>query len=172
MKLFRSVLFWTHLTAGVLASVVILVMSFTGVVLALKPQIQDWVERDVRYVTPQDSPRLSAQRLMTAVKEATPDASPESIALARDPELAASVGLGREGTVYVNPYTGAILGDGSERTSRFFQSMTSWHRYMGATGEIAGVGQIGHRRQQPGVPAAGGDRSVHLVAEAASRPST
>ena len=52
MKRFRSILFWTHLTAGVLASVVIFVMSFTGVVLALKPQIQEWVERDVRQVTP------------------------------------------------------------------------------------------------------------------------
>ena len=55
-------LFWTHLTAGVLAGIVILVMSFTGVVLALKPQIQNWIERDVRYVTPQATPRLGAAR--------------------------------------------------------------------------------------------------------------
>jgi uncharacterized iron-regulated membrane protein len=79
MKLFRSVLFWCHLTAGVLASVVILVMSFTGVVLAFKPQIQDWIERDVRYVTPRNSPRLSAHHLLTAVKNAKPEASPQSI---------------------------------------------------------------------------------------------
>jgi uncharacterized iron-regulated membrane protein len=141
MKLFRSILFWTHLTTGVLASVVILVMSFTGVVLALKPQIQNWIERDVRYVTPQDPPRLGVHRLMTAVKDAKPDAAPQSIALARDPESAATVGLGREGNVYVNPYTGAILGTGSERTTRFFQSMTSWHRYMGGTGEYRAAGK-------------------------------
>jgi uncharacterized iron-regulated membrane protein len=141
LKLGRSILFWTHLTAGVLASVVILVMSFTGVVLALKPQIQGWIERDVRYVTPQASPRLSAHQLLMAVKDAKPDASPASLALARDPALAATVNLGREGNVYVNPYTGAILGTGSARTTEFFQTMTSWHRYLGATGEYRATGR-------------------------------
>jgi uncharacterized iron-regulated membrane protein len=141
MKTFRSVLFWTHLTAGVLASAVILTMSFTGAVLALKPQIQAWIERDVRIVTPLDSPRLGAHELLTAVKEARPGASPQSLALPRDPAAAATVSLGRDGNVYVNPYTGAILGSGSARTNEFFQSMTSWHRYMGATGEYRATGR-------------------------------
>ena len=141
MKLLRSVLFWSHLTAGVLASVVILVMSFTGVVLALKPQIQNWIERDVRYVTPQSSPRLSASKLLTAVKDAKLETFPQSLALARDPAAAAAVNLGREGNLYVNPYTGAILGAGSARTTEFFQSMTSWHRYIGATGEYRPTGR-------------------------------
>jgi uncharacterized iron-regulated membrane protein len=141
MKRFRSILFWSHLTAGVLASVVILVMSFTGVVLALKPQIQDWLERDVRYVTPQGSPRLSPRQLLDAVKRAKPEASPQTLALARDPATAAAIGLGREGSVYVDPYTGAILGSGSARTAQFFQSMTSWHRYMGASGEYRATGR-------------------------------
>jgi uncharacterized iron-regulated membrane protein len=141
MKLFRSILFWSHLTAGVLASVVILVMSFTGVVLALKPQIQNWIERDVRYVTPTDSPRLSAQQLLTAVNVAKPETPPQSLAVARDPRMAATVSLGREGNVYVNPYTGTLLGTGSPRTTQFFQSMTSWHRYLGATGEYRAAGR-------------------------------
>ncbi|MEO8259348.1 MAG: PepSY domain-containing protein [Acidobacteriota bacterium] len=141
MKLFRSVLFWTHLTAGAVTAVVILVMSFTGVVLALKPQIQDWVERDVRYVTPPGSPRLGAHALLTAVKTANPAASPQTLVLASDPGTAATVNLGRDGTVYVDPYTGAVLGTGSAATTRFFQSMTSWHRYMGATGEYRATGR-------------------------------
>ena len=53
MKQLRTALFWLHLLCGVVAGLVILVMSGTGVILALKPQIQDWIERDVRYVTPQ-----------------------------------------------------------------------------------------------------------------------
>lgn len=141
MKRFRSVLFWVHLSAGVAAGVVILVMSFTGAVLALKPQIQNWVDRDVRYVTPSGAPRLGAHELLNAVKDARPDTSPQSLALDRDPEMAATVNLGREGNVYVNPYTGAILGAQSLRTSQFFQSMTSWHRYMGATGESRATGR-------------------------------
>ena len=33
MKLFRTVLFWCHLSVGVLAGVMVLVMSVTGVLL-------------------------------------------------------------------------------------------------------------------------------------------
>src|SRR3954469_17146624 len=103
MKLFRSMLFWTHLTAGVLGGTVIFVMSFTGVVLALKPQIQNWIERDVRYVTPQSSPRLGAREILIAVQAAKPEWSPQSVSLSRDPAIAAAVSVGRTGNVYVNP---------------------------------------------------------------------
>jgi len=140
MKRFRSILFWLHLLSGVTAATVILVMSATGVILALKPQIQNWIERDVRYVTPQPV-RLGAQQLLAAVKTAKPESSPQSLTVARDPALAATVSLGREGNLYVNPYTGAILGTGSARTNEFFQSMTNWHRYLGATGESRATGR-------------------------------
>jgi uncharacterized iron-regulated membrane protein len=140
MKRFRTALFWLHLLSGVTAATVILIMSVTGVILALKPQLQDWVERDVRYVSPQPV-RLGAQQLLAAVKAAKPESSLQSLTVARDPALAATVSLGREGNLYVNPYTGAILGAGSARTSEFFQSMTNWHRYLGAAGESRATGR-------------------------------
>ena len=141
MKRFRSVLFWCHLAAGVSGAVVILVMSFTGAVLALKPQIQNWVDHDVRFVTASTAPRLGARELLEAVTRARPDVVPQSMTIDRDPDAAATVGLGPDGSLYVNPYTGAVLGAPSARTSRFFQSMTSWHRYMGATGEYRATGR-------------------------------
>ncbi len=140
MKQLRTAVFWLHLLSGVTAGTVILIMSATGVVLALKPQIQNWIERDVRSVAPQPA-RLGAQRLLAAVKDARPDSSPQSLTVARDPAIAAIVGLGREGNLYVNPYTGAILGTGSARTTEFFQSMTNWHRYLAATGEYRATGR-------------------------------
>jgi uncharacterized iron-regulated membrane protein len=85
MKLFRTVLFWTHLTSGVLAGIVILIMSFTGVALALKPQILNFVERDVRFVTPQDTPRLATSQLLAAVAAARPGSSPQTLIVDRDP---------------------------------------------------------------------------------------
>ncbi|CAN5799823.1 hypothetical protein BH23GEM5_BH23GEM5_06000 [soil metagenome] len=48
MKLFRTVLFWCHLSVGVLAGVVVLVMSVTGVLLTYQRQITAWA--DVRGV--------------------------------------------------------------------------------------------------------------------------
>jgi uncharacterized iron-regulated membrane protein len=48
MKLFRTVLFWCHLSVGVLGGVVVLVMSVTGVLLTYQRQITAWA--DVRGV--------------------------------------------------------------------------------------------------------------------------
>lgn len=140
MKRFRKLLFWLHLFAGVTAGAVILIMSGTGVILALKPQIQNWIDRDVRYVTPQPS-RLGMQELLGAVKSARPESSPQSLTLARDPALAVTVGTGPGGNLYVNPYTGAVLGSGSLRTTEFFQSMTNWHRYLAMSGESRATGR-------------------------------
>ena len=44
MKSFRKLLFWCHLTAGVTAGIVILIMSVTGVLLAYEKQIISWAD--------------------------------------------------------------------------------------------------------------------------------
>jgi len=57
--MFRKIIFWSHLFAGVSASLVIFSMSFTGVVLMYEPQISDYSERSSRWVTPSaDAKRL------------------------------------------------------------------------------------------------------------------
>jgi uncharacterized iron-regulated membrane protein len=140
VKRFRRLLFWLHLISGVTAGAVILIMSATGVILALKPQIQNWVDRDVRYVTPQPE-RLGVQALLSATKAVRPESAPQSLTLSRDPALAATVGLGTAGNLYVNPYTRAVLGSSSVRTSEFFQSMTNWHRYLAMSGESRATGK-------------------------------
>ena len=63
MKRLRSLLFWCHLTAGVVAGLVILIMSATGALLAFKPQIQRLVDREVRVVQP---PQAGTRRLTAA----------------------------------------------------------------------------------------------------------
>jgi uncharacterized iron-regulated membrane protein len=129
----RRVFFWTHLAAGAIAGVVILLMSVTGAALALKPQITNWVERDVRWVAP------SGQRLPTSVLLARTTASSgtaiQGVTLDRDPTRAVQVSVAGGGSVFVNPYTGDILGTGSRRTAAFFQMLTNWHRWLAAEGE-------------------------------------
>jgi uncharacterized iron-regulated membrane protein len=44
MKLLHRIIFWTHLLAGVVAGLVIFIMSFTGVVLMYEPQISEYSE--------------------------------------------------------------------------------------------------------------------------------
>ena len=135
MKRVRTLVFWLHLAAGVSAGVVILVMSATGVILALKPQILNHVDRDVRFVAPQDGDRLAPSQLVTAARVLKPGATPVSLALDRDPSASAAVSFGRDATVYVDPYSGDVLGEGSAPTQQFFRSVENWHRWLAMDGE-------------------------------------
>src|SRR5579859_7962355 len=126
MKLLRAILFWSHLAAGVLAGVVILIMSATGAALALKPQILDWIDRDVRTVASNGAPRLAPSALIASAIGERADVTAASLTIDRDPLSAASVALGREGTIYVNPYSGERLGGGSTAAQGFFRSIENW----------------------------------------------
>ena len=135
MKL-RTVLFWTHLTAGLLAGVVILIMSVTGTLLTFQQSILKMFERSQRFVdVPMDARRLDVDVLLERIRLAVPDAEPTTITLDSDPAATASVALGPRGIVFVNPYTGNVLGTGSPRARAFYRSVTSWHRYLSVEGE-------------------------------------
>jgi len=135
MKL-RSLLFWTHLTAGVIAGVVILIMSATGVLLTFQQSVLKMVEGSQREVVPRaGAVRLDTDALLALVRAWSPQAQPTTITFENDPAASVAIALGTQGTVFVNPYTGEILGTGSARARAFYRTVTSWHRYLGAEGE-------------------------------------
>ena len=67
MKLLHKIIFWSHLLAGVIAGLVIFLMSFTGVILMYESQITEYIERDVRRVIP--SVRRQALELRRADRQ-------------------------------------------------------------------------------------------------------
>jgi uncharacterized iron-regulated membrane protein len=139
----RKAFFWIHLTAGVVAGVVILVMSVTGALLAFQPQVLRLVERDVRELVP-PVPRpepLPPQALLAGALAARPDLRPASLTLDADPHVAATVAVGREGVLYVDPYTAAVRGEGSRAWRGFFRSVTDWHRWLAASGDARETGK-------------------------------
>jgi uncharacterized iron-regulated membrane protein len=136
MRRIRPVLFWFHLVAGVSAGLVILIMSATGAALALQPQILAVLERDVRTVEPPaGASRVGAGALLAAARDARPSAVPVSMTIDADPQLAASVSFGRDGIVYVDPYSARVLGGGAASARAVFQSLTEWHRWLAASGD-------------------------------------
>lgn len=141
MKL-RRIIFWLHLSAGLLAGAVVLVMSVTGVLLAFERQLTEWADRDLRIVpSGPDVSRSSISALIVGIRAAEPDARPSGLTLRSDPEAPAAISLGRERTVFVNPYTGAILGEGSKRARDFFRSVTNVHRWLGTPEENRATGR-------------------------------
>jgi uncharacterized iron-regulated membrane protein len=125
----RSTLFWIHLLAGTIAGIVILVMSVTGTLLAFQQSVLKIIERPQRVVdVPAGAVRLDLDTLLARVRAAAPQAQPASITLDSDPTASASVALGTQGPLFVDPYTGQILGTGSARARAFYRSVTNWHR--------------------------------------------
>src|SRR4028118_653946 len=142
MKTFRKIIFWLHLTSGVFAGIVILIMSVTGALLAFQPQIEAFVERDVRTIQiPENAERLDANTLLSRIQTAKPEIKPTNLTIKSAPDEAAALALGREGTLYVNPYNGEITGENSKSARAFFQFVTDWHRWLGASGENRAIGK-------------------------------
>jgi uncharacterized iron-regulated membrane protein len=140
MKKLRRIIFWCHLPVGVIAGVVILIMCVTGVLLSFEKQITSWADtRGYRAAPPSPQiQRLPIETLITKAREAR-GANPTSVTLKADASAPAEIAFGRETTLFVNPYTGSIYGEGSHKTRSFFRAVTEWHRWLGAKGDNRNV---------------------------------
>ena len=133
---FRRLVFWLHLPVGVTAGLVILVMATTGVLLTYERQITAWADRGYRSTPPAPgAEHLSIETLLARFREARPGLLPTSVSLRAEPAAPAAVALGRESTLYVDAYTGAVLGEGSKSVRGFFRAAQDWHRWLGRQGE-------------------------------------
>jgi uncharacterized iron-regulated membrane protein len=142
MTLFRTVLFWLHLTAGVFAGVVVLIMSATGVVLTYEKQMLEWADRRAWSVPPPSGTApLSPETLLARVHDARPEAAPATLTLRADPAAPATVAFEGAGAVLVNPYTGDILGPQPTALRAFFRAVTNWHRWIAMEGEGRATGK-------------------------------
>jgi uncharacterized iron-regulated membrane protein len=142
MKL-RTIVFWLHLLAGVVAGTIILVMSVTGVLLAFERQMVAFAERQTRTVQlpATGTPRLGLDVLVAKAREAVPEGTPSGVTLSAGPTAAVVVNFGREQIVFVNPYTGMVLGHGATPLRGFFHVVTDWHRWLGTHGDSREVGR-------------------------------
>ena len=130
---FRRTLFWAHLTAGVSAGLIILVMSATGVLLTYEAQILSWASEDNHVQPPAGAAPLSADRLAELALAANPEAARGSLRWDADPTAPASVTLGREGSILLNPYSGAVITDAAAGYRQFFRVVENWHRWLGGS---------------------------------------
>lgn len=146
MKSFRKIIFWTHLITGLIAGVVILIMSVTGALLSFEKNIIEFAERDMRYVAAsENTAKLPPSGILAKVIEAKPNAKPASITLPNEPNAAWQVALGRDGQVFVNPYTGAFTGEGASGVRSFFSHNDRLAPLAGALGRRATDRQSYHR---------------------------
>ncbi|ATB35004.1 membrane protein [Cystobacter fuscus] len=139
----HTLVFWPHLIAGLLAGLIIAVMSFTGIALAFEHEILDWADQETRRVEVPSpgAPRLPVDELLARVRTARPGAQPSAVTEYPEPTLAVTVSTGRTGGVYVNPYTGEVRDWGATGWRSFFHLMEDWHRWLGAQGDNRPIGK-------------------------------
>lgn len=142
MSRFRAVIFWLHLTAGLLAGVCIGLMCATGVALAFEKQILAWAERDARFVTPPSptAPRLPLNTLLERARAIDPT-RPQAVTVTPDPSAAVAISLNRDTTLYADPYTGTIRRPARTGWHTFLHTMQEWHRYLGRSDNHRPIGK-------------------------------
>ncbi len=143
MRAVRQLVFWTHLIAGVVAGGIVLVMSVTGVVLTYQRQLLAWGDHRAAPVPARaaGTPRASVETLLDGARAGQARGTPRAITVSADPRRATRVAFGPEGAVFVDPYTGASLGEGATGMRSFFGVVTKWHRWLGRSGEGRSAGR-------------------------------
>lgn len=138
----RKLFFWIHLAAGVTAGLLILTMSVTGVLLAFERQIVGWAERDLRATTAEaKATPLPISTIVAAAAAASPDAKPSNIVLRSDRRAPVTVSFGRERTLFVNRYSGAVLGEGAKGVRHFFHVNEDVHRWLAMKDDRRAIGK-------------------------------
>jgi uncharacterized iron-regulated membrane protein len=134
MKL-RTLIFWPHLIAGVTASIVILLMSVTGVLLTYERQLIAWSDSQHRSTVPaSNASRLSVEELLRTLREQHPDLTPSAVTLGSPADAPVMVAVPQR-TLYVDAYSGRLLGEGSQGVRRFMSETRAWHRWIAVEGD-------------------------------------
>ena len=142
MRAFRTVAFWLHLLTGVTVGTIVLVMSVTGVLLTYEKQITRWANtRTLNGAPPAaGAVRLDIATLVARTQQAAPG-WPTAITWSASTDAPVEIAYGRERTLFVNAYSGAVLGQGSPGVRRFFRVVTDWHRWLGGAGPTRARGK-------------------------------
>jgi uncharacterized iron-regulated membrane protein len=136
----RRIVFWLHLATGVSVGAVVFAMAATGVLLAAEKPLTAFAERGLRVAPPApDAPRLDLDALVA--RAAGPDQKPDGATLLADPAAPVAVSFGRERSVFVNPYDGTVLGEGSAGLRRFFRGAENLHRWLAVPVERRSIGR-------------------------------
>ena len=141
-KRLRTVFFWLHLTAGLLAGVVVLIMSATGVLLAFEKQVVYWADtRHISVTPPPSATPMPIDALLARVRATGLVNEPSAVTVRRDPAAPVALTVGQGAVAYADPFTGQLLGRGDASLRAFFRSVTDWHRWLAASGEYRTTGR-------------------------------
>jgi len=141
----RSILFWTHLSLGVVAGLLILFLSITGVLLTYEHQIIDTFGKTETVAVPQGDGQLTVDEMAAVARQRSKGAMVMLLNYEnRDaaPVVVHPIGQGDLHELTLNPYTGQDFTGASAGVKSFFETIVGWHRWLGAQGNARGMGRM------------------------------
>ena len=131
----RPLIFWPHLIAAVLAGLVIVLMSATGVLLTYERQLIAWSDSHLRSAPPSPgASRLPVETLLERVAREHPGVAPTAVAIGAAPEATFVLTVPQR-TLHFDAYTGQLLGEGSQGVRRVMSRLRAWHRWIAIEGD-------------------------------------
>jgi sulfite reductase (NADPH) flavoprotein alpha-component len=130
----KKLWFQLHWLVGITAGSVLVVIGLTGAILAFREELLDLLNPGVTSVAVQAAPVLAPPQVAQIARRAHPEGRITSIIVYSEPGTTARVGFApapgeRHGeTIFVNPYTGALLPP--LRYDDAFDWVESLHRYL------------------------------------------
>jgi uncharacterized iron-regulated membrane protein len=140
----RKFLFWTHLTAGVIAGIFILLLSVTGVLLTYEHKLVEHFAESERVRAPAGSEMLSVDEIARRSRDRAAGAMLIMVNFEnRDqaPVLVHPIGGASVPEFKLNPYTGEPYSGASESVSEFFETVVALHRWLAFEGKGRGLGR-------------------------------
>jgi len=107
----RKLVFNLHLYLALTAAAFVILMGLTGSIMAFEPEIDRLLHRKLVDVTP-GAHALSFSEIASVVANSFPGERIEAYSPSTSPELSCRVEVDKSGVVYLNPYTGQVLGVG------------------------------------------------------------
>ena len=109
---FYSLAWRWHFYAGLFVAPFMILLALTGIIYLFKPQLDPWMYRDL-LVVPATEQRLSADELLLRTHNAYPRSAISQYLPPTAADRSAQFVVqaeGRELNVFVDPYTGELLG--------------------------------------------------------------
>jgi len=129
----RTVFFWLHLSAGVVAGAIVLLMSVTGVALTYERQMIAWSDRQFKSAPAPGIERMTVERLVDEFRRQNPGQEPTAVTVESGAAEPVAVSVAQR-TVYLDAYSGRVLGTANQGIRQAMSKLRAWHRWLAVEG--------------------------------------
>ena len=127
-KFARTAALKIHLWLGLASGIIVTIVCLTGAMLSFEEEIVHATHPELYTVVPSGE-RLPLEDLSRRVSSEVEGVDAGSFSISSDPTRSVEVSVGRGDTIFVNPYSGAVLGRRVYRETAFFK-VFSLHRWL------------------------------------------